>query len=355
MQRLWKALADHGHASGSAVYEALCSGLAARQSGAVADLFGRFYRIVSAELPNPPLFLAALHHLALSGEAPSLAAHFPSCGGAWNGDTAVVDAAEADLATGWEAVLDFMLSHDLQPHSVERSATVLVGAMAAVQRLGGGISLVDLGCAGGLNLLFDRYSYRFDDADLGASPLRLQISGRIGGLQAVGMPRVTGRYGLDPYPRDLRDPSDRLLLASFIAPDHTEQLTHFRTAADLLAAEGGLDLRTGEAETDLFSLLVEAYTAMPVDHTLLVVDTFVWAYLTDPQRQMAAHAIQRLAAGLTARKPMAWLQFEPVGAGLAELKLHTFGWADQEDRAVVRLAEAHPLASWIRMSDAARA
>ncbi len=49
----------------------------------------------------------------------------------------------------------------------------------------------------------------------------------------------------------------------------------------------------------------------------------------------------RQAARVKAHKPLAWLQVEPAGPGSrVEIRLHTFGWEDLEDRTVRKLAEA---------------
>ncbi|HLN65595.1 MAG TPA: DUF2332 family protein, partial [Symbiobacteriaceae bacterium] len=314
---------------------------------AVADLFGRYYQILSNEEPNVPLFLAGLHHLALTGDAPSLAPFFPSCDGNLAPSSALGAAAEGAVADNRDTLLDYMLSTELQPHVVERSAAVALGALAAAGQFGGGVSLVEVGCGGGLNLRFDRYAYAFGGRLVGNSPLTLEVASD-GAVPVGALPAVVGRYGLDPAPRNPADLGDRLLLESFFAPDAVEQVEHLRTASGILAAEGPLDIRTGTAEDDLLPLLQEAYAAMPEGNTLLLVSTFVWPYLSERQKEQAVWAIQRQAARLTAQKPMAWLQLEPMAGGLAELKLHTFGWTDQEDRTVRRLAETDPFVRQIR-------
>ena len=331
----------------SPVTAALCEALGAGPAPVVADLFGRYYQILSNEEPNVPLFLAGLHHLALTGEAPALAGLFPTCGGTLAPSEALGAAVAATVAQSRDELLDYMLSTELQPHVVERSAAVALGALAVAGQFGGGVSLVEIGCGGGLNLLFDRYAYAFGDRQVGNAPLTLRVASE-GAVPVGALPPVVGRYGLDPAPRNPADLSDRLLLESFFAPDAVEQVDHLRAAAHILAAEGPLAIRTGTAEDDLLPLLQEAYAAMPEGNTLLLVSTFVWPYLSERQKEQAVWAIQRQAARLTAHKPMAWLQLEPVSGGVAELKLHTFGWTDQEDRTVRRLAETDPFVRQIR-------
>lgn len=331
-RRLTEAFGAHAaRLAGTApVTAALCRALA--EGPAAQDLFSRFYRITSLERPDIPLLIAALHYLSLSG------------------DQAALDPARAAerLEAERETVLDYMLSVELQPHLVERSAAMVAGVSAAVRLFGGGVWLVDAGCAGGLNLFPDRYAYRFGDLHLGDSPLVIPVESR-GRTPDLILPTVVGRTGLDLQPRDLRDSTDRLAVASFLLPDATDQKARFHQAADLLAGAGpGPDLRQGAAESDLAPLLFEAYTAMPPGNTLLLTQAYLWPYLSDPQRQQMTWGVQRLAASLQPHKPLAWLQLEPAATGgTAELKLQTFGWTDQEDRTVRRLAEADPALRWI--------
>ncbi|HYF92135.1 MAG TPA: DUF2332 family protein [Symbiobacteriaceae bacterium] len=310
LRRLQAAFAARAETA-SPMGRLLCESLGTGPVPAVADVFGQFYRTISTEAPDVPLFLSALHHLALTGGAPDLAAFFPSCGG--EAGPGVTGAAAAAVARGRDDLLDFLLSRTFQPHVVERSAALAAGARAVGARFGGGLSLVEFGCGGGLCLLMDKHGYE--------------------------CPPVVGRHGLDPAPFNPADPADRLVLESFFFPDEPERIGHLREAAAVLAAHGPLDIRQGTAEADLLALLAEAYATMPPGNTLLVMDSFVWPYLTDAQVQQVVWQIQHLAGRLEAHKPLAWLQLEPFGGGPAEVRLHTFGWSDPEDRQVRRLAE----------------
>lgn len=276
---------------------------------AVAELFRQFYRTISAEAPDVRLFLSALHHLALSGEAPRLGACFPSCGGVAD-LTALAEVLESEVAAGRESLLDYMLSQQVRPWLPERAGLLARGARAVAATFGGGISLVEFGGVCGLNLLLD------EDAEA---------------------PPVLARRGLDPAPLFPADPGDRLLLESFLWPDETERLTRLRHLAASPEA-AALDLRQGDPAADLLPILAEAYAAMVPGNTLVIMDAFAWPALSDTERQQVTWQIQHLAAHLQPHKPLAWLQLEPNALGSAvELRLHTFGWSDPEDRAVRRL------------------
>lgn len=358
LQRSFLALGAR-HESGAPVYAALCRALGAGPSPAATEIFSRFGRIISATHLNPALLLAGLHHAALRGDAPGLARFLPTCGGTYATDEAAALAATAEeaLAANREDVLDFMLSEGARPPEPWWSAPLVLGALAAAESLGGGLSLVELGCGGGVNLNFDRYAYSLGGQVLGDGHLVLDssLSGRtqsVSRLLAGGLPAVAGRRGLDADPLDLTNPSARQAAEAFLLPDEAERLARVRGAAAVLTGPGRPAIRRGEPVRQAEALLVEAYNAMEPGNTLLLFHTLFWSGLTDEERKALALAVQRLAAQLQPHKPFAWLQVEPfVPGGPVEMRLHTFGWTDQEDRAVRILAEVDPDRQWINWQE----
>lgn len=345
---------SHSTRSTSPVTSALCAGLGQGPAPGCEALFDQYFRIISAAHFNLPTFLAALHHLALAGHAPALARFFPSCGGSFAPaeQAALTAAAESALQEHREEVLDFLLTYEPRDIEVRRATAVLLGAQATVDRFGGGLSLVQLGAGDGLALLFDQYAYQLGDHHLGQSPLTLVTltEGDSPPPLPARLPRVVGRRGLDQGPVDLGDPTERLVSEAFIAPDQTGRLERFRTACALWEKAERPDLRQGIPELDLSRMLVEAYNEMEPGNTLLLFSLLAWSQIDDEAQKRIALGVQSLAAQVQPHKPIAWLQAEPFSPGQStlELRLHTFGWADLEDRAVRRLAEAAPDLSWIR-------
>lgn len=348
--QLSRAFLAVGEASPSPLYGALCAGLAQGPSPACEALFDHYFRIISATHMNLPVFLAGLHHLALSGQAPHLASFFPSCGGAFRpaeDGHGLLTAVESALREHREELLDFLLTYEAREPEVRRAAAVMLGALSTVEQFGGGLSLVQLGARDGLLLSFDQYGYDFGQGQRGQSPLVLESRAE-GRLPGGEIPAIVGRRGLDMAPVDLHDPAERLLSAAFLPPDDLERLARFRTACTLLAEP--IELRQGIAELDLPRLLVEAYNEMPPGNTLYLFSLLAWSQLDDEAQKRVASGLQSLAAQVRPHKPIAWLQAEPFvpGAAALELRLHTFGWADLEDREVRKLAEAAHDLSWIR-------
>ncbi len=333
----------------SPVAAALSGGLSEGPSPALETLYDTYFRVISAVHPNLPVLLAALHALALAGDAPALARFFPSCGGSFDPSArpALVKTAEDVLREHRESLLDFLLSHEPRDPEVRRSAAVMLGALATVERFGGGLSLVELGSRDGLALHWDRYRYSTGNRAIGAGPVTFNVqvhdpAGTAGRLLSAPMPRVVGRTGLDPDPIDLSDEAERRVSEAFIWPDQVERLTRFRAAVALQKEMGRPPIRRGVPELDLARLLVETYNQMEPGNTLFLFSLLSWNALTDEAQKRTALGLQTLAAQVQAHKPIAWLQVDRFTPGQEslELRLHTFGWADLEDRAVRRLAEA---------------
>lgn len=346
----------------SPVWAAVCAGLAGaggEPSPAVIAVFDRYFRIVSATNPELERMLAGLHFVALQGDAPALAGYLPSCGGRFRpGDEpALVEAAEAALIG--DGVLDFMLQREPVWDDPVSSAALLLGALATVDRFPGGVSVVQMGCGTGADLLFDQYAYRIGPVVFGEAEVPVAVdlvnsdAETLRRLAAGGIPPVVGRVGLDSLPRDLTDTADRMAALAFLPPEETEPVRRVIAAAELQERTGRPDIRQGSLETDLAPLLAEAYRSMPPGNTLLFFHTRQWGSLYADQQRQVALSVQMLASRLEPHKPLAWLQTEPPRPGADTLMLHlqTFGWADPEDRAVRRLADADGALRWVRLRE----
>lgn len=323
---------------------AVCAAMAQGPSPVLQEIFARYYRVLASTVPDLTGLLAGLHHLALAGAAAS-SSFFPTCGGTFvpgRDEPELSAALERDLADHSDDLLDFLLSQEPAREDPLPAALFLLGALAALDRFGGDLFVLEMGAGGGVRLLLDRYRYRFGDLTLApeAAPVLDLESGWEGPaplrLLRRGLPVSAGRRGVAESPRDLTDPDQLLAALAFLPPDRPDQADRLRAVAAAMALEGRPDVRTG----DLSRILVETYNGMAQGTTLMIAGFDVWNRLTEGERIRTAQAIQSLAAQVQPRKPIAWVQAEPGGRDRLELTLHTFGWADREDRDVRRLAEA---------------
>lgn len=322
----------------------LCVALAEGPSPALLGIFERYYRVLASTVPDLTGLLAGIHYLALGGTAAS-ARFFPTCGGQFDPAQDGPDLAaalEQDLAENADDLLDFLLSQEPAREETRPAALFLLAALTVQERFGGALFLLEIGAGGGTRLLLDRIRYRFGNLVLAppAAPI-LELESDWAGpaphhLLRQGLPALSGRLGVADSPRDLTDPEQLRSALAFLPPDRPDQAERLRSAAAAMEREGRPEVRLGDPSR----ALVEAYNAMAPGTTLMIAEYDSWHRLTEGERIRKAQAIQSLAAQIQPHKPIAWVQAEPAGPDRLELTLHTFGWADREDRAVRRLAEA---------------
>jgi hypothetical protein len=200
-----------------------------------------------AGIPAPPgsvpqlRLLAALHYLVLAGEAPELAAFYPSAGGERAPQGAWAAAHEV-IHRHFERVRD-RLHHTVQTNEPGRSAVLFPALLWLTDRYRRPIRLLEIGASAGLNLLADRYSYVLNGRELGncASPLRfvdpwapppaidLQV--------AASALRIAERAGCDLAPLDPARRDDQLTLLSYIWPDELDRVERLRAALSVAARD----------------------------------------------------------------------------------------------------------------------
>src|SRR4051794_9556890 len=182
---------------------------------------GPVWRVVEPYVDRPfnfthPLrLLGETHRLALAGDAPELAAHYPSTGG------------DGDSDAAWDAFIDLVderdikLEHAVQTNEVGRSAALLGGFLIVAEQTGLGLRCLELGASAGLNLRWDRFRYEDDDWAFGDSASPAQIPCEYsGGRPPLPSPVwVVERAGCDPTPIDPTTDDGSLTLQSFVWPE----------------------------------------------------------------------------------------------------------------------------------------
>jgi len=226
-----------------------------RAAAADIDAGGVVARVF-AGISTPPgsvpqlRLMGALHYLVLSGQAPTLAAFYPSAGGDRQGD-GVWPVAESVIKENFSQVRE-RLHRTVQTNEPGRSAVLFAGLLWLTDRHRRPIRLLEVGASAGLNLLADRYSYSVDGRELGdpGSPLRFVdpwIPPPPIDLDATAAAlRITARAGCDLSPLDPTRTDDQLALLSYIWPDELHRIERMRAA--LAVAERGrvpIDARGG--------------------------------------------------------------------------------------------------------------
>jgi hypothetical protein len=304
---------------------------------------GRVARLVAgwsghAVLDNLPLrLLGAAHFLALTGEAPALAACLPSTGGREGPEGA------------WRALLDVFercegrvrghLGEQIQTNEVRRCCALLGGFLTLAREFEHPLALLEIGASAGLNQCFDRYRYtlaaeRWGPAD---AKLALRCEWRGAPIDLRGDLRVASRAGCDLAPIDLADRRARLRLESFFWPDQSERLALLRAACDC-ALDAGVRIERMRAGDWLARRL-----AVPTPGvTRVLFHSVMWMYLPSEERGRIAALLEQAGQQATGAAPLAWLRMEGVGYEHCEIRLRC--WPGGEDRL---LGRAHYHGAWV--------
>lgn len=254
-----------------------------------------------------PLRLAGgLHALVLEGRDPTLAAAYPP---SELHDDALWSAVAAAM-TDHAPFLLTRLEGPPQTNETQRSAALCPGYLTVAHETGLHLVCSEIGASAGLNLLWDRFAYRFGTASWGdpASPVRIAPDWR-GPPPPLPAAKVAERAGCDRAPLDPADPATELRLLSFVWADQSERLVRTR-AALALAREAGLSVEPADADDWLETRLAQPRPG----HAHVVAHSIMWQYLPEPTQTRIKALIEAAGARATADAPLAWLRLEPDGA-----------------------------------------
>lgn len=289
---------------------------------------------------TPLRLLGALHDLALSGDAPALAAHYPTgeaagdAGAAWGEALALIPRVEARIAG--------FMSHEPQTNETRRSAALLPGFLTVAAETGLPLRSFEIAASAGLNSLWDRYHYDYG-AEIGrwgseAAKVRLDTEWRGSAPPLATDVQVIERGACDRAPVDVRDPVARRRLKAYIWADQLERLARVSAAIDaVLAADV-----TVEAENAL--TWVERRAAPKAGAATVLFHSVFWVYMSAEDQAALTGAIERLGAQAAADAPFAWLRMEAQPGNLALMDLRLTLWPTGEERL---LGHAHPHGAWV--------
>lgn len=252
---------------------------------------------------NPRPVLAALHDLALSGGAPTLAAAYAE------GDPDAAGAAAVEVLPGSADVLRAAAGRRLRPEEVGHPGVLLPAVAEAARRAGAlAVGLVSVGCGAGFDLALDRsYVTYGDGTGLGdpSSPVRTTCGLPQGGhVPDRAVPEVVARVGIDPDPSDVTDPVDARWLRACLAPDDRPRRSRLDAEVGLLA-----ELRPTLLHGDVLDRLPDALALVPAAALPVVLTTWSLSALAPTDR---LRFLQALDAAAT-RRTVAWVSVEGVG------------------------------------------
>ncbi|WP_198681860.1 DUF2332 domain-containing protein [Kribbella rubisoli] len=300
---------------------------------------------------NPLLILAALHHLALTNQSPTLATTYKaattstttaastspaastaaaSADVAAYGDLAV-DAAVRTLVGMTDAVVAVVGQRKVRPNVLGNHAVLYPAIAEVARRAGAGaIGLIDVGSPAGFNLNVERAGINYGNGQtLGDPSSPVQASASVVGdrpIPTYAMPEVVARIGIDLQPIDTRDADEAQWLRACVPPDQPELITRLEGELELAASAPPILM-----QGDKVDLLPEALARVPAD--ALPVVTTTWA-LSDLPLESRLRFLQCLDAAATNR-PIAWVSVEGVGVAPA---IPTFGDRPASGHSIIGLA-----------------
>lgn len=275
-----------------------------RNGGPVAGFFAARPQLLALSTIGLRL-MAAVHYDALSGAAPGIAAHYPSCGGdgdpaaAWAAVRAWIAARGDDLARRCQATP--------QTNEVARSVPLLGGALAIAARTQMPLRLFDVGSSAGLNARLDCYRYEGNGWAWGDASSPLVLSNReLGGAPSFLDANlvVESRAACDLHPLDIAREEDRLTLRSYVWPDQLERFDRLNRAIEAASREPLVVERADMLEWILQRTAPRGGTATVLMHSI------VCEHLTGDVRTRFLERIRAQGELATPQAPFAWLRLE---------------------------------------------
>ena len=142
----------------------------------------------------------AVHYLELTGVAPTVLS------GEWDDFAAALVAQETFLTR-------FVREQGVQTNETQRCVALVPAFLTVAAVSGLPLDLIELGPSAGLNLVFDRYGYRYAESAFGAPDAQLRFEaterGRVPAALLEKPIEVHSRTGIDLSPIDVTDPDLR--------------------------------------------------------------------------------------------------------------------------------------------------
>jgi hypothetical protein len=251
--------------------------------------------------------LGGVHALVLTGQAPELAAFYPSAGGAADpgpGSALAWPALRRVLAGQRDAVRQW-LDRPPQTNEVGRAAALLGGLRHLSAQARMPVRLVEIGASAGLNLRADRFHVPGEAGSFGDPSSAVILPGAWRGAPPPDAPiEVIERTGGDRAPIDPTSDEGRLALAAYVWADQGDRMERLRGAV-AVAAEIPADLRQELASETLRRIELAEGSWTVLWHSI------VRQYLDDEQHAAVGDGIAALAASATPSARFAWLALEP--------------------------------------------
>jgi hypothetical protein len=242
-----------------------------------------------------------------------------------------------------EWVARFVREQPVQTNEVQRCWALLPIFLAIARETDLPIDLVELGASAGLNLLWDRYGYRYRERTWGDPGAGLTLSGDERGI----VPRdlletrveVRSRLGIDLSPVDVTTEDGLRLLYAFVRDDGYR--SRLRQAAEIARSDPP-ELVRG----DYVDLLPELLRGRGEDGLTVVFQTLSTVYLPDERRELLREIVDEAGE----EGPLAWISTptpEEHGERRGDYPLELAVWPEGERRIVARMSVRGERLEWL--------
>ena len=228
----------------------------------------------------------------------------------------------------------FVAEQDVQTNEVGRCFALLPAFLGLARASGRRVDLLELGPSAGLNLLVDRYGYRYGNGVWGAMDAVVLSGAELGrvpaDLLAVEL-QVGRRRGIDLNPVDVSTDEGVRLLTSFVWADQWHRLERLRRAIDVARREPP-ELLHG----DYVELLPQLLAERDRDALTIVFQTASTQYI-EPERYQRVRDALRAAAE---DGPLGWVstqRFDEEDERGAGYPLEVALWPRHDARVVARM------------------
>ena len=247
--------------------------------------------------PVPNLFFAAVQYLLLQGQFESLSQFYPSLTDNAHSPEAAYPAFRKFCLKSAATLQHLLTTRRVQTNEVRRS-TYLYLVLSIIDRLIAKqpLALIEIGTSAGLNLLCDKYGYRYGAYGFfgdrrSAVQLVCTFRGNNHPPLPQSIPKVVYRTGLDLNPIDVQDDEQVLWLRALVWPEHVERAELLRRAIEV-ARRNPLRLIAGDG----IELLAETVRAVPEDAAICVFHTHTLHQFSPTARKRLSALLTELAA-----------------------------------------------------------
>jgi hypothetical protein len=274
----------------------------------------------------------ALHGLARRGAYPDLSGLYPP-NPLPDRRTLVQTALETIKIA--DAGIMAWLDHPPQTNEVARSAVLYPGLMQIGHETGLPLSLHEIGCSAGLNLVADRYLYRLGNIEVGLAGSPVVLTPDWQGAAPVGTdPIIVRRRGCDRNLLDVNNAAHAERIISYVWPDQADRLNRV-VAALQLARTDPPSIDQADAGDWIETVICD--DAAP-GIARVVLHSIAFQYFPEQVQRRITARIEAAGAKATTATPLVWLSFEQHGAEGPRLVLRT--WPGDTSQ-VLATADAH--------------